>query len=136
MKLTKSQLKQIIKEELEKLLLESEKYIERNQEGRLVVYDDEGNSRPASQSEKRQYSYLQRGEGETIQRRDSWAGGRRSSWLEEGTTLEEEDLSEKKGKAVNPWAICTASVGREDKDKYESCIKKVKSKHKIKKENA
>lgn len=26
----------------------------------------------------------------------------------------------------SPWAICTASVGREDKDKFESCIKKVK----------
>lgn len=26
----------------------------------------------------------------------------------------------------NPWAICTASVGREDKDKYKSCVKDVK----------
>ena len=26
----------------------------------------------------------------------------------------------------NPWAICTASVGREDKDKYERCVKSVK----------
>jgi hypothetical protein len=26
----------------------------------------------------------------------------------------------------NPWAICTASVGREDKEKYEKCVKKVK----------
>ena len=93
MKLTKSRLKQIIKEELENLLLESENYIERNQEGQLVVYDDEGHSRPASQSEKRQYSYLQRGEGETIQRRDSWAGGRRSTWLEENMNLDERELT-------------------------------------------
>lgn len=27
---------------------------------------------------------------------------------------------------VNPWAVCTASVGREDKAKYESCVMKVK----------
>ena len=26
----------------------------------------------------------------------------------------------------NPWAICTASVGREDKEKYEKCVKSVK----------
>ena len=26
----------------------------------------------------------------------------------------------------NPWAICTASVGRDDKEKYESCVKDVK----------
>lgn len=38
-----------------------------------------------------------------------------------------------KGKAVNPWAICTKSVGREDADKYERCVLDVKKKHKIKK---
>ena len=26
----------------------------------------------------------------------------------------------------NPWAICTESVGREDKEKYEKCVKSVK----------
>jgi len=34
-------------------------------------------------------------------------------------------LGEKK-KENNPWAICTASVGREDKDKYEKCVMSVK----------
>ena len=29
----------------------------------------------------------------------------------------------------NPWAICTASVGREDKEKYEKCVKSVKAKN-------
>ena len=29
----------------------------------------------------------------------------------------------------NPWAICTASVGREDKEKYERCVKSVKTKN-------
>lgn len=28
----------------------------------------------------------------------------------------------------NPWAICTASVGRENKSKYERCVLKVKRK--------
>ena len=32
----------------------------------------------------------------------------------------------------NPWAICTASVGREDEDKYESCVKSVKKQNKKK----
>lgn len=34
-------------------------------------------------------------------------------------------LFEEEGKD-NPWAICTASVGREDKDKYEACVMDVK----------
>jgi hypothetical protein len=32
----------------------------------------------------------------------------------------------------NPWAICTTSVGREDKDKFERCVKDVKAKNKLK----
>jgi hypothetical protein len=31
----------------------------------------------------------------------------------------------------NPWAICTAKVGREDKAKYEACVKDVKKEHGI-----
>src|SRR5210317_2013570 len=27
----------------------------------------------------------------------------------------------------NPWAICTSSVGRKDKNKYERCVKSVKN---------
>ena len=34
-------------------------------------------------------------------------------------------------KENNPWAICTASVGREDKAKYERCVKSVKKKENI-----
>lgn len=30
----------------------------------------------------------------------------------------------------NPWAICTKSVGRDDKDKYEKCVQDVKAKQK------
>ena len=32
-------------------------------------------------------------------------------------------------KENNPWAICTASVGRSDKKKYERCVKSVKKKN-------
>jgi hypothetical protein len=35
------------------------------------------------------------------------------------------EAKKKKGK-YNPWAICTSSVGREDKKKYERCVKDVK----------
>lgn len=40
-------------------------------------------------------------------------------------------LSEGK-KKYNPWAVCTASVGREDKDKYEKCVMDVKKKQGMK----
>jgi len=33
---------------------------------------------------------------------------------------------EKKMRKVNPWAVCTASTGREDKAKYERCVQAVK----------
>lgn len=36
------------------------------------------------------------------------------------------------GKKVNPWAICTASVGRDGKDKYERCVMDVKKKQGMK----
>ena len=39
--------------------------------------------------------------------------------------VDEEPLEEEKAKN-NPWAICTAEVGREDKEKYERCVKSVK----------
>jgi len=40
-------------------------------------------------------------------------------------------LQEEKAKD-NPWAICTASVGREDKEKYEKCVMNVKKEKGIK----
>jgi len=37
--------------------------------------------------------------------------------------------AKKKGKAKgNPWAICTDKVGRDDPEKYESCVLQVKEK--------
>jgi hypothetical protein len=43
--------------------------------------------------------------------------------------------AKKSGKPVNPWAICTTSVGREDKAKYERCVKDIKKKSPIKEGN-
>ena len=43
--------------------------------------------------------------------------------LEGNIPLHIEEADETKN---NPWAICTASVGREDKTKYEACVKDVK----------
>jgi hypothetical protein len=34
----------------------------------------------------------------------------------------------------NPWAICTKTVGRDNKDKYERCVQEVKKKERKKKE--
>jgi len=41
-------------------------------------------------------------------------------------SLIEAKKKKKKEWDPNPWAICTESVGREDKDKYERCVQKVK----------
>lgn len=43
--------------------------------------------------------------------------------LEGNTPLPMKEEEETKN---NPWAICTSSVGREDKAKFESCVKDVK----------
>lgn len=37
--------------------------------------------------------------------------------------------AERDGKEYNPWAVCTESVGRENKDKYERCVLDVKKKN-------
>jgi hypothetical protein len=44
-------------------------------------------------------------------------------------------IESKKGKAVNPWAVCNKSTGgkkKSGKEKFEKCVKGVKSKHKVK----
>jgi hypothetical protein len=47
--------------------------------------------------------------------------------MEENMPMDEMYMDEAKAEN-NPWAICTASVGREDKDKYEACVMDVKKK--------
>ncbi len=39
-------------------------------------------------------------------------------------------LEKDERKENNPWAICTASVGRKDKEKYEKCVMDVKRNNK------
>lgn len=56
--------------------------------------------------------------------------------LNESEDEDEEDmetLDEEESKN-NPWAICTASVGREDKKKYEACVRDIKKQKGIKEE--
>jgi len=60
--------------------------------------------------------------------------------IDESLSLQEKKKKKKKKKAKlkkkpNPWAVCTSSVGRKDKDKYEKCVLSVKEKHGIKKES-
>jgi hypothetical protein len=69
----------------------------------------------------------------TLSRTQWEQAGLQGKWLRPLTALEIVE-AKKKGKAVNPWAVCTKSVGREDKDKYESCVMGVKEKHPIKKD--
>lgn len=45
----------------------------------------------------------------------------------------EKDAS-KEGVPVNPWAVCTKTVGRDDEEKYERCVQDVKKKHPIRKD--
>lgn len=46
----------------------------------------------------------------------------------DGMGMFETEIGEgkKKKSKYNPWAICTSSVGREDKEKYEKCVMDVK----------
>lgn len=47
-------------------------------------------------------------------------------------TVSDEGRKKKvKNKKPNPWAICTASVGRDDMKKYEKCVMDVKKQHKM-----
>lgn len=48
--------------------------------------------------------------------------GTNNGWINESKKNKEWD--------PNPFAVCTRSVGREDKEKYESCVMQVKKKQK------
>jgi hypothetical protein len=73
---------------------------------------------------------------------DNLAGKKVMDEMEEVTLTEDElaidamlnemeELEEEESKD-NPWAICTASVGRKDKEKYEACVRDVKKEKGIK----
>lgn len=43
--------------------------------------------------------------------------------------------AKKKGKKVNPWAVCHTTVDKDkDPEKYEKCVQDVKKEHPIKKD--
>lgn len=46
-------------------------------------------------------------------------------------TADESKKKKLKKKKLNPWAICTSSVGREDMKKYEKCVMDIKKQHKM-----
>lgn len=46
--------------------------------------------------------------------------------LKSGDTIKVADEGKKKKYKYNPWAVCTASVGRKDKKNYEKCVLDVK----------
>lgn len=63
----------------------------------------------------------------------------KKSWqlfLESKNPPKIEKKEEKTEEKVNPFAVCTASVGTKDKDKLESCIQDVKKKEEIKEETS
>jgi hypothetical protein len=75
---------------------------------------------------------------------DNLAGKKVMDEMEEVTLTEDElaidamlnemeELDEEESKD-NPWAICTASVGREDKKKYEACVRDIKKEKGVKEE--
>jgi len=49
--------------------------------------------------------------------------GQKTGWLNI-------EAKKKKKWNPNPWAVCTKSVGREDKEKYEKCVMDVKKQQK------
>lgn len=49
--------------------------------------------------------------------------------LKSGDTIKVADEGRKK--KPNPWAICTASVGRDNMKKYEKCVMDIKKQHKM-----
>ena len=54
---------------------------------------------------------------------------------ENGWMTTEAKKKGKKGKAVNPWAVCHTTVDKDKNlEKYEECVMDVKKKHKIKKD--
>lgn len=65
----------------------------------------------------------------TIERKvKDMAASETKTEVEENTEITE---ARKKYGKVNPWAVCTKSVGRDDKKKYEKCVKGVKKKHEV-----
>jgi|2_EtaG_2_1085320.scaffolds.fasta_scaffold50632_4 hypothetical protein len=118
MKLTKSQLKQIIKEELEEAL---------NIGGGSFTMDDPRPEEAAFEKLRKVMGLVEK--AMLYMTGDEEGGLNPVEVLDMVRTIVLENLEEREN---NPWAICTASVGREDKEKYEKCIKSVKKQNRSK----
>jgi|TARA_R110000787_G_scaffold2353_3_gene9343 hypothetical protein len=113
MKITKSQLKEMIKEEFDSLDSDSAKlgtpdnphpYINVTEDGMVVLGFPGSDARHVLQKDDAQ------------------------KFAEDLMGVLK--LNEARDEKDNPWAICTASVGREDEEKYERCVKSVKKEKK------
>ena len=132
MKITKQQLKEIIKEELDKTLVEMRRA------------DPSQEMSAHGLSPERQLAVIRSQIGNLSYEIEKMliallkAGYSQEDIINMSIQLKRMDphpedvqVAEKKEKD-NPWAICTASVGREDKEKYEKCVKSVKKEKGIK----
>lgn len=99
---------------------------EGNLEGNDDMYGEKGGISPLKVMKSRAGYYVGRSDSsdgfEVPYSRDS---GYFATSEEAEAHLNRINMSEGK-KENNPWAICTASVGRENKDKYEACVMDVK----------
>ena len=124
MRLTKSKLKQIIKEELVSALNEAgfgqglppDETIY----GKRDVYLEEDDNPDDPYSPQSIASYAAEVEAGKA------GGGQGQVYAGESSELQQEEQEEEN----NPWAICTAKVGREDEAKYERCVKSIKAQNK------
>lgn len=110
MKITKSQLKQIIKEEIE------EAFGYRKMPSRRPAY---GVGNLTIDDVQELLPHLSPGEQTDVWEKYKHLNSQDD--LRRALRMNEEEN--------NPWAICTASVGREDKEKYEKCVKSVKKQY-------
>lgn len=121
MKITKSRLRQIIKEELARIDLEKKVDAPAPGATHERTPDEEEKLRrfldsvtASIESEKEKKSIIRK----------------IMAYLDAQKAQIKKDLMLPEQEENNPWAICTAQVGREDKEKYEKCVKSVKRKNK------
>jgi hypothetical protein len=71
---------------------------------------------------------------------EEWASEIRDAIANNDRTASSTDkivIAKKKGKPVNPWAVCHTTVDKDQNpDKYEQCVMDVKKEHPIKKSNS
>jgi hypothetical protein len=118
MKITKSQLKQLIKEEIKEAL---------DIGGGTFTMDDPRPEEAAFEKLRKVMGLVEK--AMLYMTGDEEGGLNPVEVLDMVRTIVLGSLDEREN---NPWAICTASVGREDKEKYEKCVKSVKKQNRSK----